>query len=116
MSVFVLNRKYELALPTGYVDVDNEEMEYVDGGVRHTTKWWGNEFRFSKSETDKLIRMLTWVAGISTLAAEFGIPTIVAAVLGVGAVYVDGINYLGGDRGVTLKQNWLGQVWIDYNR
>ena len=33
MSAFVLNRKYELALPTSYVDVDNEEMEYVDGGV-----------------------------------------------------------------------------------
>lgn len=32
MSAFVLNRKYELALPTSYVDVDNEEMEYVDGG------------------------------------------------------------------------------------
>lgn len=32
MSAFVLNKKYELALPTSYVDVDNEEMEYVDGG------------------------------------------------------------------------------------
>ena len=32
MSAFVLNRKYELALPTSYVDVDNEEMEYIDGG------------------------------------------------------------------------------------
>ena len=32
MSTFVLNRNYELALPTSYVEVDNEEMEYVDGG------------------------------------------------------------------------------------
>ena len=32
MSAFVLNRKYELALPTSYVDVDSEEMEYIDGG------------------------------------------------------------------------------------
>ena len=32
MSAFVLNRKYELALPTSYVNVDNEEMEYVEGG------------------------------------------------------------------------------------
>ena len=32
MSTFVLNRNYGLALPTSYVEVDNEEMEYVDGG------------------------------------------------------------------------------------
>ena len=32
MSAFVLNRNYELILPEGYVSVENEEMEYVDGG------------------------------------------------------------------------------------
>jgi hypothetical protein len=32
MSAFVLNRKYELQLPERFVDVDREEMEYVDGG------------------------------------------------------------------------------------
>ncbi|MGL5087628.1 MAG: hypothetical protein ACRC68_18255 [Clostridium sp.] len=32
MSIFVLNRNYELQLPTSFVDVDREEMEYVDGG------------------------------------------------------------------------------------
>ena len=99
-----------------YVDVDNEEMEYVDGGVKYTTRWWGNEYRFSKSETSKLTRMLGWGAGIATLAAEFGIPTIVAAVLGMGAVYVDWINSLGGDKEVSLKQNWIGYAWLDYNR
>lgn len=36
MSAFVLNRNYELTLPTSYVDVDNEEMEYIDGGWA----WW----------------------------------------------------------------------------
>ena len=36
MSTFVLNRNYELALPSIYVDVDNEEMEYVDGGALST--------------------------------------------------------------------------------
>lgn len=34
MSTFVLNRGYELQLPTIYVDVDRDEMEYVDGGGR----------------------------------------------------------------------------------
>jgi hypothetical protein len=32
MSAFVLNRNYELQLPSSFVDVDCEEMEYVDGG------------------------------------------------------------------------------------
>jgi len=32
MSAFVLNRKYELQLPDSFVDIDREEMEYVDGG------------------------------------------------------------------------------------
>mgnify|MGYP000934548229 CR=1 FL=1 len=32
MSAFVLNRGYELQLPNSYVDIDNDEMEYVDGG------------------------------------------------------------------------------------
>ena len=32
MSTFVLKREYELAMPTSYVDIDRDEMEYVDGG------------------------------------------------------------------------------------
>lgn len=36
MSAFVLNRNYELQLPNSYVDVDREEMEYIDGGYT----WW----------------------------------------------------------------------------
>ncbi len=32
MSAFVLNRNYELQLPSSFVDIDCEEMEYVDGG------------------------------------------------------------------------------------
>lgn len=32
MSTFVLNRSYELQLPNSFVEVDCEEMEYVDGG------------------------------------------------------------------------------------
>ena len=31
MSAFVLNRNYELVLPNSYVNIENEEMEYVDG-------------------------------------------------------------------------------------
>ncbi len=36
MSAFVLKREYALQLPTSYVDVDRDEMEYVDGGAHIT--------------------------------------------------------------------------------
>lgn len=32
MSAFVLNRNYELQLPNNFVDIEKDEMEYVDGG------------------------------------------------------------------------------------
>ena len=33
MSTFVLKREYALAMPSSYVDIDRDEMEYVDGGA-----------------------------------------------------------------------------------
>ena len=32
MSTFVLKREYALQMPTNYVEIDRDEMEYVDGG------------------------------------------------------------------------------------
>lgn len=32
MSTFVLKKEYKLQLPSSYVDIDSDEMEYVDGG------------------------------------------------------------------------------------
>lgn len=32
MSIFVLKREYALQLPNSYVEIDRDEMEYVDGG------------------------------------------------------------------------------------
>lgn len=32
MNTIALNNNYQLELPTSYVDVDDDEMEYVDGG------------------------------------------------------------------------------------
>ncbi|NLL31702.1 MAG: hypothetical protein GX258_11875 [Clostridiales bacterium] len=36
MSAFVLKREYTLQLPNSYVDIDSDEMEYIDGGYT----WW----------------------------------------------------------------------------
>lgn len=33
MSMFVLKREYELQLPNNYIEIDRDEMEYIDGGL-----------------------------------------------------------------------------------
>lgn len=50
MSAFVLNRNYELQLPNIFVDVDRNEMEYVDGGYRWVNYWWGRATNLTKDE------------------------------------------------------------------
>ena len=41
MSTFVLNRNYKLILLEGYVSVENEEMEYIEGGATYSgAKGW----------------------------------------------------------------------------
>lgn len=42
MSTFVLRREYDLQLPNNYVEIDRDEMEYVDGGAISvwTAGWW----------------------------------------------------------------------------
>ena len=37
MSTFVLQREYSLQLPNSYVEIDRDEMEYVDGGLDIST-------------------------------------------------------------------------------
>ena len=32
MSTFVLQREYALQLPNSFIEIDKEEMEYVEGG------------------------------------------------------------------------------------
>lgn len=32
MGAFALQRKYELQLPSSFVDIDRDEMEYIEGG------------------------------------------------------------------------------------
>jgi len=58
MSAFVLNRGYELQLPNSYVDIDNDEMEYVDGGAYATSHWWEYAINLNESECEDLIYYL----------------------------------------------------------
>ncbi|GAA0760978.1 hypothetical protein SDC9_58690 [bioreactor metagenome] len=83
MSAFVLNRKYELQLPNSYVDVDRDEMEYVDGGILVSGKWYGFSIWFNSRETDGLLIAIGAGSAGAWLAAELaaaGIVTLPAAI------------------------------------
>ncbi|MGF0110758.1 MULTISPECIES: hypothetical protein [unclassified Clostridium] len=54
MSTFVLKREYALQLPNSYVDVDRDEMEYVDGGGSVSEHWWGYAINLNVSECKEL--------------------------------------------------------------
>jgi len=58
MSAFVLNRNYELQLPNSYVDVDREEMEYVDGGFATTNTWYGCSVTLNKSNINAIVDVM----------------------------------------------------------
>lgn len=34
MSTLALNRSFELQMPSSFVDIDREEMEYLEGGIK----------------------------------------------------------------------------------
>lgn len=40
MSTFVLKKEYALQLPSSYVDIDREEMEYLDGGSTTISRYY----------------------------------------------------------------------------
>ena len=80
MSAFVLSREYELQLPTSYVDIDRDEMEYVDGGgywsnslLKNNLIMWGVEAAYLSS-----------VVGFSRVynAIKYGLTAIKAGLVG----------------------------------
>lgn len=103
MSSFVLNRNYELALPTSYVDVDNEEMEYVDGGKVIYT--------ISTSKCNQLAAALAIATGILTC---FGaVATLVATIVGTpfaGAVTACIATCIVGMAGAASGYFWLASA------
>ncbi len=86
MSTFALKRGYELQLPMRFVEVDREEMEYVDGG---------GTFRIQISSNSFIISMLATSGGYLTIGgakAILGAATtaiagaIVAGTAGLGSI------------------------------
>ncbi|SKA85141.1 hypothetical protein SAMN05428976_10748 [Clostridium sp. USBA 49] len=96
MSAFVLNRKYELQLPESFVDIDREEMEYVDGGGANYG-WYGDiTFRIARSVINAVVGVGATAAATAALASAGitgGLSTVVVPGLAgiLGAVASNGL-------------------------
>ena len=70
MSAFVLNRNYELQLPNSFVDVEREEMEYVDGGMYVSEHWWGIAVNLNVEECKQAAIELRASVSASTIVGK----------------------------------------------
>lgn len=123
MSAFVLNRSYGLQLPNSFVDVDRDEMEYVDGGysASYGTLWGLKcyDIRLNGAETSQFLSDAGWAALIICGATGIfsGVAAgIVGVILGVYGLTMSRYNSNGS--GVTLKIPLFSsippQVWDNY--
>lgn len=88
MSTLALKREYKLVMPSNYIDIDRNEMEYVDGGA--TTTQTGTA-KYLKTLAGGLMASWTSLAGGYGYGAAVSVATVaglpVSAIAGVGAAY-----------------------------
>lgn len=88
-----------LQMPSNYVDIEKDEMEYVDGGATLQKTWYGYLGTLNKSECSdlsNLIWMGTGVAGVSAAVTGYfslGVGTLVSGI--TGGILAIGAGYLG---------------------
>ena len=114
-------RTSNLVLPQGFVEMDREEMMYVEGGVQARTRWWGLQVFFTANDVKDiqvalglgtagltLVRAILATAAKASAAAAAGpyILLITAAVAFHLAV-ITAVNHFGGYKGVTLNWSWI---------
>lgn len=71
-----------------------------DGKIIITFAVLYTEFCFDDKATDKLIKLIASGAAITALAAEFGIPAIIAAILGASAALIEIANLISNSFGI----------------
>lgn len=117
-----------LKLPNNYVEIERDEMEYVDGGAQKVDYWWGWAVDLSPTECATMATLLdaniAGGAGVGTIGAiiagsfpAVGVPMALAAVVyGVGVGYAKATlsGCASAGKGATLCKNLTGyhvNVW-----
>lgn len=119
MSAFVLERKYALQLPTSYVDIDKDEMEYVDGGFYVSNSkilWFLDALSFTNRSMGLAGKLAPYIpVALAWFNALPGIGQVAFVAACASAVYVAGkfayaaVTGKGVDVGIT----WYGKITFD---
>ncbi len=107
----VLERTSNLVMPSHYVELDSDEMSYVDGGYELIKKhilWWDITIGISLSATEcaDLAAFCAGGATLSLLITEPAVSKALAIVLGLGSAFFwlasnhNGMNIYG--RGICI--------------
>lgn len=112
------NYGVDLVMPQNCVSLDNEEMEYVDGGIsaklHYTSIGFNIDLFLNSTETNKLIVGGGSALGLAAAAANFipvpGAAQIVSGVLTTAAVAYSGILgwYNADGSGVIITCRYIG--------
>lgn len=119
MSTFVLKREYALQLPNSYVEIDRDEMEYVDGGSDFTTHWWGYALNLYKDQCEELKHFLKTTRNVLTAVTLLGVKVPpLALASGLTGVYIqqliDNLDHGISKGGATLSIIKAGQSYVPY--
>lgn len=92
MNTVTLKREYALEMPMNYVDIDTNEMQYVDGGW--DALGWMIGYGLTRG-LEVVIAKLATRASMVAVATKFGISATVVAGASVGALagIIAGLGY-----------------------
>lgn len=77
-----------LNLPREYVEIEEEEMMYLDGGVKTYYNWWGTSTKISKSECQQFMRY-SGAIGLAGAIAIMGLSGMYGVFMAVGFAVID---------------------------
>lgn len=99
-----------LNLPAQYVDIEQEEMMYIDGGATYYSNWWGHCIKLTKAEC-RLLNKGTSLTAICATLMKTPASAIVAAAAGVVGVMAQ----IGAENnGLYLNSSIVGVFWISW--
>lgn len=83
------------------------------GETKVTTHWWGTAFWFNECHTKTLLNGLSVAKDAASLCAALPIPRaqqvckVAGPIIGIGAIAIKGIDALGGNKGIIVRQPWV---------
>jgi len=110
----------ELVLPVNHVELDQEEMMYLDGGrgASPTFHWWGARWTMTAAQSRLFQHQLNMYSiGAATATGVSGflgaLPIAVGSALagGVAQIWRASVAHNTTSRGVVFNLTWAGAFW-----